>query len=325
MPVWAWAALGFGIYYWYTHYGPGAKNSSQSKKGQAGQGQGGSGAGSSSQQGATTLLVTGPGGYYGAGGGGGGGDDDDGGRGRRHRPGPRPGPGNRHHARPSPGRLPGGRIPTPLTPGGEVPGRLMAAGDSAFGGMDPAAIAASDAAAQPYPVTAAGGMPMTGGPPSASSPVTTAGVGSGDLAAGANPGGPDRRGRGRRDRFGVRAHPGGGIGYADQAGGAAAIYQSYQGGPEWKTAVGWEAAAINYLIGEGVAPEEASTSVWTYLHGEPQSARMHEDVQLAIDGIGSPPGGPRPAAVQNTRPQRNTTRPAARAGQRVRRVRVVRV
>lgn len=31
LPVWAYGAIAVGIYYWYTHYGPGAKKSQQNQ------------------------------------------------------------------------------------------------------------------------------------------------------------------------------------------------------------------------------------------------------------------------------------------------------
>ena len=40
LPIWAWGAIAVGAYYWWTHYGPGAKNQAQQQAGQ-GTGQGG--------------------------------------------------------------------------------------------------------------------------------------------------------------------------------------------------------------------------------------------------------------------------------------------
>jgi hypothetical protein len=99
---------------------------------------------------------------------------------------------------------------------------------------------------------------------------------------------------------------------APAAAGAAVTYAPYGGSSQWKTATGWEAAAINYLIGEGIAPDQASTAVWAYLHSQPLSSRMQADVNLATDGIGPPPAQPGPAiTVKNARPTRNTPRPKA--------------
>jgi hypothetical protein len=95
---------------------------------------------------------------------------------------------------------------------------------------------------------------------------------------------------------------------AAQPGGVLATYQPYNGQNQWKTATGWEAAAINYLIGEGVPPDEASTSVYAYQHSEPLSSRMQANVTLAQDGIGPPPGQPAPAMVTTRVPPRNTPR-----------------
>lgn len=53
LPIWGWAAIGFGVYYWYTHYGPGAPSNTTA----AGAGTGGG----SLRIGNITLTQTGRG------------------------------------------------------------------------------------------------------------------------------------------------------------------------------------------------------------------------------------------------------------------------
>lgn len=92
---------------------------------------------------------------------------------------------------------------------------------------------------------------------------------------------------------------------------AAGVLGTYQLPPSSNptgTVTGWEGQAINYLVGEGVPPDEASTSVFSYLHSEPLSSRMQANVNLATDGIGAPPGQPGPATKVRSVPQRNTPR-----------------
>lgn len=65
-------------------------------------------------------------------------------------------------------------------------------------------------------------------------------------------------------------------------------------GSVFKTNAEWEAAALNYLVGESVPPTEASEALYRYLHAQSLSAQQQGDVNLAIEGVGPPPKIPAP-------------------------------
>lgn len=75
------------------------------------------------------------------------------------------------------------------------------------------------------------------------------------------------------------------------------------GGSKFSTNAQWEVAAINFLDGESVPPDEASAAVWKYLHSQALTAQEQKDVNLAIDGIGPPPNVPAPAPVVKGKPK----------------------
>jgi len=59
----------------------------------------------------------------------------------------------------------------------------------------------------------------------------------------------------------------------------------------------WEGAAINYLVGESIPPDQASSALWNYLNSKVLTTQEQKDVNLAIEGIGPPPTIPGPATV----------------------------
>lgn len=73
-------------------------------------------------------------------------------------------------------------------------------------------------------------------------------------------------------------------------------------GSRYKSNAEWEAAAINFLVGESVPPDEASAAVFKYLHSQSLSPQDQQDVNLAIEGIGPPPKIPAPAEQQKPPP-----------------------
>jgi hypothetical protein len=70
------------------------------------------------------------------------------------------------------------------------------------------------------------------------------------------------------------------------------------GGSKYKTNAEWEDAALNYLVGESVPPDQASNALYAYLNSQPLTAQEQSDVNLAIEGIGPPPEIPAPAVVK---------------------------
>lgn len=271
LPVWAYALIILAAYYWYTHYGPGASSSSGQQAG-----------------GTSPIIVVG---------GGSGGDDDDtatstGSGRKRKKPGPPSGGG-------------GGSWKSITIP-------------AAWNGWTLDRIAkylhwSAETKQDVIQANARGGKQITGS--------TTFHTGDelirpiGAAKDGSAPAGPSQasaaQGKATPDQFsgaaiGATTKPG-----AAEPGGVLATYAPYNGQNQWKTATGWEAAAINYLVGEGVPPDEASTSVWSYLHSEPLSSRMQANVTLAQDGIGAPPGEPAPATTVKRITPRNTPRKVA--------------
>ena len=77
----------------------------------------------------------------------------------------------------------------------------------------------------------------------------------------------------------------------------------YYTGSQYKTNAEWEAAAINYLVGESVPPDQASAAIWNYLNGKALNTQEQKDVNLAIEGIGAPPKIPAPATVTKPKPK----------------------
>lgn len=73
-------------------------------------------------------------------------------------------------------------------------------------------------------------------------------------------------------------------------------------GSIYKTNAEWEAAAINFLVGESVPPSQASTALYKYLHSQTPTAQEQKDIDLAIEGLGPPPNIPAPAPVATTPP-----------------------
>jgi hypothetical protein len=268
LPVWAYALILLGLYYWYTHYGPGASSSSAAQ-----------------QAGTSPIIIVG--------GGGGGADEDHGGK----------------------PKVPG--APPPPPPPGGGGGWKSITVPSAWNGWNLDRIAkylhwTPETLADVEEANAQGGKEITGKtvfhtgdtilrpigsakgqpPPASSPPGSPAGTGQ-----------PAATGSGGGAALGATTKP-----QAAQPGGVLATYAPYNGQNQWKTATGWEAAAINYLIGEGVPPDEASTSIYAYQHSEPLSSRMQANVTLANDGIGAPPGTPAPTPTVKRIPPRNTPR-----------------
>lgn len=59
----------------------------------------------------------------------------------------------------------------------------------------------------------------------------------------------------------------------------------------------WARAAVNYLVGIGIDPTEASEAVQQYLSGQALTSQQQADVNLAIQGIGAPPQIPGPVGT----------------------------
>ena len=78
--------------------------------------------------------------------------------------------------------------------------------------------------------------------------------------------------------------------------------QPQYGGSRYKTNAEWQDAAINYLVGHSIPPDEASAAVWNYLHSKALNTQERKDVNLAIQGIGPPPKIPEPAQVEKPKP-----------------------
>lgn len=70
----------------------------------------------------------------------------------------------------------------------------------------------------------------------------------------------------------------------------------------------WGRAAVNYLVGLGVDPTAANEAVQQYLASQTLTTQQQADVNLAIQGIGSPPELPGPTG---TAPAPVTTPPPA--------------
>lgn len=77
------------------------------------------------------------------------------------------------------------------------------------------------------------------------------------------------------------------------------------GGSHYKTNAEWADAAVNYLVGESVPPDEASVAIWNYLHSKALTGQEQKDVNLAIQGIGPPPNIPAPATVPTPTPHKH--------------------
>ena len=264
-PVWVYAALAVGGYYWWTHYGPGASSQSQQSAG------------------TSPIIVVG----------GGGGDEEDTDtsadtRGRKPKPKPKPGPG------------PGGSwksITVPAAWNGWSLDRI-----AKYLHWDPQTLRDVEEA------NARGGKEITGKTTfhTGDTIIRPVGAAKNDVQGAAQ----DSAAKAKATpsaasgaALGATTRPG-----ATEPGGVLATYAPYDGRNQWKTATGWEAAAINYLIGEGVPPDQASTSVYAYLHSEPLSSRMQANVTLAQDGIGAPPNQPAPALRVKRVTPRNTPR-----------------
>jgi hypothetical protein len=270
LPVWAYALIAVGGYYWYTHYGPGASSSSAQQS-----------------AGTSPIIIVG---------GGGGADQDtdtDTGGGQpkpKPKPGPKPGPGGSWKS-----------ITVPAAWNGWSLDRI-----AKYLHWDPQTLKDVEEA------NARGGKELTGKTtfhtgdtfirPIGAAKDNVTGAGAQDAAAQAKATPSAASGA----ALGATTKP-----QAAEPGGVLATYAPYNGQNQWKTATGWTAAAINYLIGEGVPPDQASTSVYAYQHSEPLSSRMQANVTLAQDGIGPPPNQPAPTPVVKRITPRNT--PRARA------------
>ena len=89
-----------------------------------------------------------------------------------------------------------------------------------------------------------------------------------------------------------------------QSGGQSASGPYYTGS-QYTTNGQWEAAAINYLVGESIPPDQASMAIYNYLHSKTLTAQEQKDVNLAIEGVGTPPKVPAPAQVTKPKPHKH--------------------
>lgn len=80
----------------------------------------------------------------------------------------------------------------------------------------------------------------------------------------------------------------------------------------------WGEAAINYLVGRGIDPTTANQAIQLYLGSQALTTQQQADVNLAIQGIGSPPSLPGPSPANNppvvTPPGGGTTTPPPGGG-----------
>lgn len=268
LPVWAYAAIAVGGYYWYTHYGPGASSSSPQSAG------------------TSPIIVVG---------GGGGDEDTDTSTDTRGHGKPKP--------KPKPGPGPGGGSWKSIT----VP--------AAWNGWSLERIAkylhwTPETLQDVIDANARGGKKITAKTVFHTGDTIIRPIGG---AKGQAPDNAAQQDAAAKSQATPDTAGGAALGAttkpeAAQPGGVLATYAPYDGRNQWKTATGWEAAAINYLIGEGVPPDQASTSVYSYLHSEPLSSRMQANVTLAQDGIGAPPSQPAPALKVKRVTPRNTPR-----------------
>lgn len=79
----------------------------------------------------------------------------------------------------------------------------------------------------------------------------------------------------------------------------------FGGGSKYKTNAEWEDAAVSYLVGESVPPDEAASSVWNFIHSKQLTTQEQKDINLAIEGIGPPPKIPEPVPVPSTQPHKH--------------------
>lgn len=59
----------------------------------------------------------------------------------------------------------------------------------------------------------------------------------------------------------------------------------------------WGQAAVNYLVARGIDPTQANQAIQLYLAGQTLTTQQQSDVNLAIQGLGSPPSLPGPSST----------------------------